>query len=62
MPTPVHHMAQKVMLHLNCASCLNLRNVVVPLMMLLAAYGTDAGANGMDYHKVVLHLISVVLT
>ena len=35
---------------------------MVALVMLLAAYDTDACTNGINYHKVMLHLISIVLT
>ena len=35
---------------------------MVPLMMLLVAYDTNASANGMNYCKDVLDLISIVLT
>ena len=31
---------------------------MVPLMMLLAAYDTDASANGIDYHKIVAPLFN----
>ena len=35
------------MLHfISTASCLNIRNAIVQLMMLLAAYDPDASANG----------------
>ena len=47
MPTQGAAHDQKVMLHLSdTAGCLNLRNVLVPLTMLLVAYDTNASANG----------------
>ena len=34
-----------------CCMSVNLKNAMVPLMMLLAAYDTDASANGINYHS-----------
>ena len=50
----------RVILHLSCtASCLNLRNAFVPLMMLLATQDTDACANGTELpqNNVAPHIV-----
>ena len=40
-------MTKKLMLYLSCTtSCLKVRNAVVPLVILWAAYNTDASADG----------------
>ena len=59
MSTPLASHDQKVMLHLSCTeSCLNLRNAVVSLMMLLGGYDTDASENGIKVpqHHVASHV------
>ena len=61
MPTPMalHDYKSHVAPHLNC---LSLWNAMVPLMMLLASCDTDASENGIKLPKVMLQLISIVLT
>ena len=69
-------MTKNVMLHftLHTASCLNLRTAVMPLMMLLAAYNTDASANDikvpqshvrphfscLDLRNAMMHLMTLI--
>ena len=41
---------------------LGLRNAMVPLTILLACYGADTTANGVNVQKVILYLILIVFT
>ena len=43
-------------------NCLNVRKAVAYFMILLSSCGTDASANGINNHKIMLHLTSIVLT